>query len=392
MEVQENSGVSAVSPDGSTGPVPAEPNDMGVKPAETLDLEKQRDERLVTEQAEDDRLGNIYDRIMGKDEPTRGPDGKFTSATNPEEKSEGNEGQKSDQKAQEQQQIAAAIDMPKAWPAAKKPVWEALSPEAREFIHSREQNAHAAITRQGQTLSAFKPLGEMLNKYRPTFERHNASPVQGIQRLLEVQNSLDTNPGETILKIAKAYNVDLHRLVTGTASNGAGNDGNQNEIEVSPAEAALIEQNQMLAKEINELKTRLDTRDTNEVTIARRQEQALQHQTTESVMEWSKDKPYYEDVRQLMAGFIASGEADDLDQAYDMACYAKPSVRSKLEEDKTKAAKARETQENAKRVSEAKRAASLQVGSRSTKTVQSTGKSWDDDSRLEAIYERANSG
>lgn len=74
-----------------------------------------------------------------------------------------------------------------------------------------------------------------------------------------------------------------------------------------------------------------------------------QAKTEEMLANWARNKPYYEDVRQMMARLIGShavpplpnGSAD-LDKAYEMAVYAMPEVRAKiLAEQQAKAEAAR---------------------------------------------------
>ena len=58
--------------------------------------------------------------------------------------------------------------------------------------------------------------------------------------------------------------------------------------------------------------------------------------TNEILSNWSRDKPFYEDVRVLMASGIESGAvplkngAIDLDGAYAFACAAHPQIREQL--------------------------------------------------------------
>ena len=72
-----------------------------------------------------------------------------------------------------------------------------------------------------------------------------------------------------------------------------------------------------------------------------------QAKTEEILGAWSKDKPYFQEVRQLMAQLIGSGVVPplqngsaDLDKAYDMALHAQPDVRVKVLADQQKKAEA----------------------------------------------------
>ena len=67
---------------------------------------------------------------------------------------------------------------------------------------------------------------------------------------------------------------------------------------------------------------------------------------------------YFENVRPLMSAFFANGQAKDLEQAYEMACWANPEVRAALQAEQQRSAEAQRLEE-AKRKAGAARSASF---------------------------------
>ena len=151
---------------------------------------------------------------------------------------------------------------------------------------------------------------------------------------------------------------------------------------------------------IAKLETRLNQRDQNEQRQAAAEESRLQAETSQDVEQWSADKPHYGAVRGKMSVLVASGEANNLDEAYDMACYADPVIRKAVLADKARTDEAARKTEEGNRLAEtsrhtsaAKRAASIQVGggSRRTVPVAHAGK-WDNDDYLSGVFDRVQEG
>ena len=65
---------------------------------------------------------------------------------------------------------------------------------------------------------------------------------------------------------------------------------------------------------------------------------------------------YFENVRPLMSAFFANGQAKDLEQAYDMACFANPEVRAALQADMQRSADAQRLEEAKRKTGQAKSA------------------------------------
>jgi hypothetical protein len=342
-----------------------------------------------TEASMDARLEEIYDRLN----PPRAPDGKFASRTgnNPVSVEPTEEGQElTDQPPQEtegqqQEPPAAVTEPPQAWSAAQKELWASIPPAAQEFVAKREAEAHKAITRMGNQLAQFRPLNELLVTRKDTFARHGVDPQAGISRLLDVQDSLDNEPYAAIAAIAEAYGVDLAAFAGQHQQQYVDEQGNP--VQPDPVISSL-------QQEVRQLTQRLTERERTELRERERQTQDLQRQTDEEVGKWANGKDYFDEpaVKQMMAAAIGNGTAETLDEAYDMACNAIPSIRQKIRDGERKAEDAKRAEEQRKKAAEAKRANTVNVGSSARRVASVPSGKWDSDSYLENTYDRVSGG
>lgn len=420
--VQTNQDVSRVNPDMSISPIPLDDNDevkvvdSGGKNIEGLELD-------------DMRLSSIYDKIQAKDNDKldtdpkpktekRGTDGRFVAkdkveASSEEEKALTDESQDPDKEIETKnseedqpqtkdgEQSETAIARPTSWSPELEEKWKALPTDMKKVISERENSSHSTIAQQGQTISRFRPIAELLSKNKEVFKRHNAPFAAGIEQLINVQRQLDENPVATIQAIANRYGVNLNKEfgTPNQASDTANADQSGSENQHGSIPLAAKQQIDDLMAEVSTLRNRLDNRDASEQTVIESQRAEISSQTEKDIIEWSRDKPYYEEVRVFMGKLIQMGEADDLDDAYEIACNAKPSIRSKLmeaerkkKEADEKVAKETESKANEKKVSDAKRMASLKVGSSVRRNPTGSGKGWDDFDVLSSAYDKIQNG
>lgn len=415
--------VSTVLPDGSTTALQPDPGSDGTRPAESFDNDYQA--RQAYETKWDERLADIYDKMNSEDDEKpsdekkaegarddkalvgkretlangrvvfRGTDGQFRNAEGKlvdhegapivaGEAGKGTEAQTEDTDGQE----AATVEMPKSWsPEKDKEVWDSLPPAAKQMVAEREKEAHTTISRQGQVLAAFKPIGDIILENRSVFDRHGAHPVEGIKTLLSVQNQLDADPIGTIMKIAEQYSVDLASELGITIPV-------DREGKPIPRDQAM----DMLRRQVTKLERQLTGYQNETVAAQRREMQRRQAETDTLIANWASQPghEHFEDVRDMMSSLIIDGHANDLEEAYQQACQASPVVSKKIAAQREAERKAAEDatakkrrEQESKRVAEAKRQSTLQVGggNRQVRRGQASG-SWSDDKNLEAIYDR----
>jgi len=251
------------------------------------------------------------------------------------------------------EQAKPAIDAPISWSAEKKAEWASVPPALQDYISQRDKESHDAITRAGQQIKAFEPIGKVIEQYGDTFQRNGLQPHEGIARMMAVHNMLEQNPRNAIAEIAKAYGVNL----SGEAEQNA-----------TPESQRIAELEARLAKQETHLTARM------------RQEQEAQNATlAREIADFAKDKPHFESVRKVMAGLMSSGAAETMQDAYDKAIYADPTIRQSLQVDAQKANEEKRKAEEAERVKKAKAAAGVNVKSSPGQTK--TARTLDDDLR-----------
>lgn len=302
-------------------------------------------------------LSEAFDRANAEPQP-RGPDGKFVSTKEPEAVEETAteavapaEAQTEDQtspEAVEPEPAAPAIEPPVSWSREMRDKWSSLPPEAQEYIARRESEAHGQISRLGQQVRALEPVAKTLEQYKGTFERNGMSYADGLNALLAAQAMLDVNPRAAILEIARSYGVDL-----GAEANT--NDANPTR-ETLALQAKIVEQERQIAElrnAVQPLKQRFEESDN----------QAIQNE----IADWSKDKPYFNELRSEMAAYASVVEQQNpgistrklLEKSYDLALRANDAIWQKIEGER----RAKAAAEAKAKADQAKKVASLNVKS-----------------------------
>lgn len=249
------------------------------------------------------------------------------------------------------EQDKPAIDAPVSWSAEQKAKWAALPPDTREYIAQRDKESHEAISRAGQQIKAFEPIGKVIEQFGHVFQKNGLQPHEGIARMMAVNEMLETDAPSAIREIAKAYGVNL---------------SGETEQNADPANREVAE----LKAELAKVKSHLTAQD-------RQREAAANETLAREIADFAKDKPHFESVRKVMAGLMNSGAAETMQEAYDRAVYADPTIRqSLLADEQTKAEEKRKADE-AERVKAAKKAAGVNV--KSSPGQSNAPKSMDDD-------------
>lgn len=323
---------------GGAAPAPEAPTIDTTPPAVGAPIaEPVKEEKLPTL---DETLNAAWDKAQtGVD---RGDNGKFVAANKPADP----EPELAVQPTPEPVEPAKpAIDAPQSWTAEAKAHWAKLPPEAQEYILKREGEAHKAITSQGDRLKSLEMFDKLLSDYRDDFARHAVAPDQGIRALLEAQRMFDQDPLAAATTLLAQRGIDLRAILSGQAPSI--ND---------PIVGQLRQELSSLKQELSQYK----------------QETSAAQQAADSAMvkEFAKDKPYFDDVRAVMASLMKDGHAETLQAAYDMATKAHPTISKRIEADQRKAddekRKAEETkkqEELKKRAEEAAKAAKVNVKS-----------------------------
>lgn len=315
-----------------------------------------------------DEVGGEKAPSVGKDAKDAKPDAAKPADTKDQKPDKGAEPDAA--KAEKPAADKPAIAQPKSWSADKKAVWDSMSPEAREHVAKREQEAHKAISELGQTVKRMEPLGRLLEQHRDTFQSKGLTYEQGLSQLLSAQRTLDQNPEAAIRQIAQAYNVDIGRLA---------------EAQGDPMVAQLQSQVSTLTQQLQEMQSRAQTRAQAEA------QQKLG--TIEQVIEkFAADKPDFDElaseIEMLLPALRQANPNAPFEQiiseAYDKAGWSNPTVRQRRMDAKTREQEQARVEAAKKAAEDAKAAGSINVGGSAT-----SGKSEVDlDDQLRAIVRR----
>jgi hypothetical protein len=276
------------------------------------------------------------------------------------------------------EQAKPAIEPPVSWSRETREKWAALPPDLQEFISKRESDAHAQITRLGQTAKAAEPLLQVVEQNRELFAKRNLSPDQGISALLNAQRRLDENPVAAIGWLASQYGVDLSAF-----ANPDGTASAQNPVVMS------------LQHEIAALKRELaETSSTVKQTQAERQATELAKYQG-AVNAFLEGKNLTEaDEAELVVLVNAEKQLNPekspdqlLKDAYETFLYRSPERREKTMREKLAAEQARQAEEAKKKAAEAKKLAGLNVRSHPASSANATTM----DDTLRDAYRRAQS-
>jgi len=294
-----------------------------------------------------------------------------------EAKDKPNPAEKADAKDQKPEKTAEpakpAIKRPSSWSADKDPVWESLSPEAREHVAKREQEAHKAISQLGETVKRMEPIGRLLEQHRDTFQSKGLSYDQGLSQLLVAQRALDQNPAAAIQQIARAYNVDLEQLAYGQAG------------QTDPVVQQLQNQVSQLTRQLGEFQSHA-------VHQARAEATAKLGTIEQAIEKFAADKPDFDelaaDIEMLLPVLRQANPNATLEQiisdAYDKAVWGNPAARQRRLDTENKAKEQARIEAAKKAEEEAKAAGVINVGG-SPSSAQS---SVDLDDQLRAVFRR----
>lgn len=290
--------------------------------------------------------GTVAPDPQGSEAPSdgrlRGPDGKFlpkdaapvtaaadTKLPTPESQTKPSE-----------QPSTAQVAAPVSWSAEAKALWASLPPAIQQAALKREQEASSGIRQYSEKVAQYE---QALAPIAQEAQRRGLSTADGIQRLMDGQRFLETQPAQAILWLAQQNGIDLAELASNppAAPQPARPD---------PAYAQVSQTVQTLEQRLQQIEFG------NNLTVAQ---------------QFAASKPHYADVEDQLPGFIREVLAVDpslqglplLEKAYERAIWLSPDVRAKIQaEEHAKAEQAR-LAEVAAKASQASRAAVSVKGS-----------------------------
>jgi hypothetical protein len=234
------------------------------------------------------------------------------------------------------------VSPPNSWTAAAKAKWEAIDADLRAEIIKRETEMEKGFTKFDEERSVGKTFKEVLSPYMPMIQAEGGTPITAVQSLLNTAYQLRTATpqakGQLLMELARQYGADFSQ--------------------VSQSQPAVDPQLQAIHQELAQLKNARQQ----ELTMREQQEQAAVQSTISSFAADPKNV-HFESVRAEMAALLQAGRAKDLQEAYDMAVWAKPDIRSTLLQQQIADAEAKRVAEAKAKAAAARKASGSVTGS-----------------------------
>lgn len=215
---------------------------------------------------------------------------------------------------------------PQSWSAADRAHWDKIPTEVQAVIARREEEAHRGITSMGQDAAFGRKVNEAVSPYLPMIRAEGGDPVGAVQSLLQTAYTLRAGNQEQKIQmfqhLAQQFGVDLNAVSAGAQ-------------QVDPQVANL-------RQELAQLRGHMQQGE-------QQQHQQVQVHAEQIIGAFAADPKheFFETVKPLMGHLISSGQATDMQDAYDKACWATPDVRSTI-------LTRQQTDAEAKRAAEAK--------------------------------------
>lgn len=205
-----------------------------------------------------------------------------------------------------QEEKPAVKARPSSWKKDYEEDWGKLDPRIQDYIQQREADYAKGVSTYKNQWDNAAPVMETLRQFQPLLQQYGVAPQQWISQLGNAHAQLVTGSPDQKLAIfqqlANDYGVNL-----GAVTGQTGYDP----------------QFSSLAQELNQIKNQWGQ-------FQQQQEMMEQTQLRSEIDSFKTDKPYFEEVREVMAGLLQSGMADDLQSAYDKAIRLNDDVFQKV--------------------------------------------------------------
>ncbi len=255
--------------------------------------------------------------------------------------------------------------LPDGWADDKRDSFKTLSPDLKKYLRDREAEQKKAFNAKVQDAEKirkqyerYEPVSKVFEPLRQTLELNGISEAQYIQRLLAAENMLRTNPKEALKWLAQQSNVSLNELVEAPTN-------------TDPALESVNRELAAVKAQLNQFTTG------NQQAIQQNVHSTIQTFQSEADATGNPKHPHFERVRVAMGALLQSGQAKDMEDAYERAVYADPELRKASIETQLKAMRDAEAKEQARLTAEAKAKAKTNIaGSTPPDTKQDKPKSW----------------
>jgi len=243
-----------------------------------------------------------------KSERPRDTSGKFAKTS---QRSEESVTEASDDNYEQEEVKVETKPRPSSWKKDYEEHWGKLDPTLQDYIQQREADYAKGVSTYKNQWDMAAPIMESIRQFEPLLQHHGVAPQQWINQLGNAHAKLVMGSPEqklqTFAQLANDYGVNLGQLT---------------------GQSGYDPQFSQLAQELNQIKNQWSS-------FQSQQEMAEQTQLQSEIASFKDDKPYFEEVRETMAGLLQNGMANDLQSAYDKAIRLNDDVFQRVQSQQT---------------------------------------------------------
>ncbi len=257
---------------------------------------------------------------------------------------------------QAQADARAAASPPATWSAGAKAIYASLPEIARKEIAKRETDYARGIQQYAEKAKVADSFMREAQPYEAMLRAEGSNPVAALSAFLQqaytLRSATPQERGRLIMETAQKFGADLSPYLGQQAEQPGGQTQDLSQVQ------ALVQQ--LVAPHLRKIQQWENSQATAQQHQEQQMEQEISSQITAFQSATNEDGSpkhlYFENVRPLMSAFFANGQAKDLEQAYDMACFANPEVRAALQADMQRSADAQRLEEAKRKTGQARSA------------------------------------
>jgi hypothetical protein len=201
----------------------------------------------------------------------------------------------------------------------------------QEAFVKREQDMQKGVD---ELKSKYNLIDQSLAEHTDALRQMNATPGEAVNRMFLWFKALANNPVQAFPGLAQSMGMDWNKVVAAiTQGQQPQQQGQPGAPEIPENVKTYVGTLENQVRELSKMVQQVQSGFGNIQNDITAQNEA---KTKENLGIWSKDKPYFEEVRQDMARLIQADPAlvkngqVDLDTAYERAIYYNPDVRVKV--------------------------------------------------------------
>lgn len=233
----------------------------------------------------------------------------------------------------------------------------------RNAFLRRSEDMHRGIEQYREKAESAAKYEQALAPFMQTIQQNGLEPVDAVQRLFAAEHGLrygsDDQKAVHALQVLNSYNIDLNRVFQIASG--------QYQPQVMPVSQPVQQQQQP---------------DINSMVKEAIEKQFLEQEITR--FSQSPGREHFEILRPLMSSLLNEGVATGLDDAYEQALRAHPTLGKEWIAKQLSEAEQKRRDESAKRAQEAKRAAQVNVSRRGVAPPKRTVGTMEETIRAEA--------